>query len=164
MHFGLTEEQTLLQETLRGFVANECPPARLREFFDAEQGHDPALWKGLAEMGLCGLVVPEAYGGAGLEVLDLALCCGPGIRWALMGQHLIYHLGGGEGGIEYFIDHIGKHKHRLWEDMATWTRLPEETARVLSAGIQEELGTQTIQDVERWRDKNLVELLKVINK
>ena len=48
MHFGLTEEQQLLQETLRGFVAGECPPPRLRELFDAGAGHDPALWKGLA--------------------------------------------------------------------------------------------------------------------
>ena len=94
MHFGLTEEQTLLQETLRGFVANECPPARLREFFDAEQGHDPALWKGLAEMGLCGLVVPEAYGGAGLEVLDLALCCEELGSGALPGPLLFHSLAG----------------------------------------------------------------------
>ena len=49
MQFGLTEEQELLQETVRGFVAGECPPTRLREIFDAGTGHDPALWKGLAE-------------------------------------------------------------------------------------------------------------------
>lgn len=73
MHFGLTEEQELLQETVKGFVAGECPPSRLRELFDAKQAHDPAIWKGLAEMGLAGLVVPEAQGGADLEVLDLAL-------------------------------------------------------------------------------------------
>jgi alkylation response protein AidB-like acyl-CoA dehydrogenase len=73
MQFGLTEEQELLQETVRGFVAGECPPTRLREIFDAGTGHDPALWKGLAEMGITGLVVPEAYGGAGLEVVELAL-------------------------------------------------------------------------------------------
>jgi alkylation response protein AidB-like acyl-CoA dehydrogenase len=73
MHFGLTEEQELLQETLRGFVAAECPPPRLRELFEAGRGHDPALWKGLAEMGIAGLVVPEAFGGAGLELLELAL-------------------------------------------------------------------------------------------
>jgi alkylation response protein AidB-like acyl-CoA dehydrogenase len=73
MHFGLTEEQELLQETVKGFVAGECPPTRLRELFDAKQGHEPALWRGLAEMGLSGLVVPEAYGGAELEILDLAL-------------------------------------------------------------------------------------------
>jgi alkylation response protein AidB-like acyl-CoA dehydrogenase len=73
MHFGLTEEQLLLQETVRGFVAGECPPARLRELFDAGTGHDPGLWKGLSEIGLAGLLVPEAEGGAGLELLELAL-------------------------------------------------------------------------------------------
>ena len=73
MHFGLTEEQELLQETVRGFVAGECPPTRLRELFDANEGHDPALWKGLAEMGVAGLTVDEAHGGAGMELLDLAL-------------------------------------------------------------------------------------------
>ena len=73
MHFGLTEEQELLQETLRGFIAAECPAPRLRELFEAGRGHDPALWKGLAEMGIAGLVVPERFGGAGLELLELAL-------------------------------------------------------------------------------------------
>ncbi|MEX2208540.1 MAG: acyl-CoA dehydrogenase family protein [Myxococcota bacterium] len=73
MNFGLTEEQELLQETVRGFCEKECPASRLRPLFDAGQGHDPALWKGLGEMGLLGLVVPEAFGGAGLELLDLAL-------------------------------------------------------------------------------------------
>jgi alkylation response protein AidB-like acyl-CoA dehydrogenase len=73
MDFRLTEEQELLQETLRGFIAAECPAPRLRELFEAGRGHDPALWKGLAEMGVSGLVVPERFGGAGLEQLELAL-------------------------------------------------------------------------------------------
>ncbi len=75
MHFGLSEEQELLQETLRGFAESECPPQRLREIFDAGSGHDDALWRGLAEMGLTGLTVPDSLGGAGLEVLELALAC-----------------------------------------------------------------------------------------
>jgi alkylation response protein AidB-like acyl-CoA dehydrogenase len=73
MNFGLSDEQELLQETVRGFCAKECPPSRVRELFDAQAGHDAALWKCLGEMGVLGLVVPEAYGGAGLELLDLAL-------------------------------------------------------------------------------------------
>jgi alkylation response protein AidB-like acyl-CoA dehydrogenase len=73
MDFGLSEEQDLLQETVRGFVANECPPSRLREIFDAGSGDDSALWKGLAEMGLTGLAVPEVHGGAEMGCLDLAL-------------------------------------------------------------------------------------------
>jgi len=73
MEFALSEEQELLQETVRGFVAKECPAPRLRELFDEGAGHDPALWKGLSEMGIAGLAVPESFGGAGLEVLELAL-------------------------------------------------------------------------------------------
>ncbi len=73
MDFGLSEEQELLQETLRSFIARDCPPTRLREIFDADAGHDPAHWNALVEMGVAGLVIPEAYGGAGLELLDLAL-------------------------------------------------------------------------------------------
>lgn len=88
MHFGLTEEQELLQQTVRGFVEGECPPSRLRELFDAGSGHDPALWKGLCEMGLPGLAVPERHGGAGLELLELALVAEELGRGALPGPLL----------------------------------------------------------------------------
>lgn len=73
MDFGLTEEQELLQETVRGFVANECPPPKLREIFDSGAGTDSALWEAIVEMGLAGLVIPEVHGGAGMELLELAL-------------------------------------------------------------------------------------------
>ena len=73
MDFGLSEEQEMLQETIRGFAQNECPTTRLRELFDEGEGHDPKLWSALAEMGIAGLIVPEDHGGAGMEILDLAL-------------------------------------------------------------------------------------------
>lgn len=73
MDFDLSEEQELLQETVRQFLRNECPPTRVREILDADSDHDPALWSGFSELGLAGIHVPEAYGGAGLELLDLAL-------------------------------------------------------------------------------------------
>ncbi|HIK85400.1 MAG: acyl-CoA dehydrogenase family protein [Myxococcales bacterium] len=73
MDFGLSEEQVMLQETIRSFALSECPTTRLRELFDDGSGHDPAHWTALAEMGVTGLVVAEEYGGAGLELLDLAL-------------------------------------------------------------------------------------------
>jgi len=75
LHFGLSEDQELLQETVRGFAEAEFPAQRLREVFDAGAGHDDAVWQGFAEMGIAGLAVPEAYGGAGLGVLELALVC-----------------------------------------------------------------------------------------
>jgi len=73
MDFGLSEEQELLQQTVRGFVARDCPPARVRACFESESGFDAELWSGLAALGLPGLMVPERWGGAGLELLDLAL-------------------------------------------------------------------------------------------
>ncbi len=73
MNFDLSEEQEMLQETVRQFFENECPANTLREIFDGESGFDANLWKGMAEMGIAGLHVPEEYGGAGLELLDLAV-------------------------------------------------------------------------------------------
>jgi alkylation response protein AidB-like acyl-CoA dehydrogenase len=73
MHFGLTEEQELLQQTVREFAAKKLPAPRLRAIFDSGTGHDPALWRGAAEVGITGLIAPERYGGANLEMLDLAL-------------------------------------------------------------------------------------------
>ena len=73
MDFGLSDEQKLLMETVRGFVDNECPLPRLREIYDGDDDFDAAIWQGLAEMGVAGLLVPQAYGGAGMEMLDLAL-------------------------------------------------------------------------------------------
>ena len=73
MNFDLSEEQQLLQATVGDFLAKECPPERLRAAFDADDPFDRDLWKGLLELGVGGIAVPEAYDGAGLELLDLAL-------------------------------------------------------------------------------------------
>jgi alkylation response protein AidB-like acyl-CoA dehydrogenase len=73
MDFDLSDEQRLLQETVTQFLENECPMARIRELYDDEVGFDPALWKGLAELGLAGIHLPGEYGGSELEILDLAV-------------------------------------------------------------------------------------------
>jgi alkylation response protein AidB-like acyl-CoA dehydrogenase len=71
MNFDLSEEQRMLQETIDGFLENECPVASVREFFEGEEEMLPGVWKGLAELGVAGLHLPEEFGGAGLEMLDL---------------------------------------------------------------------------------------------
>jgi len=73
MDFALSEEQELLQETVRGFVEKECPAALARQIFDGERGPAVKLWSGLAEIGIAGLAIPEKLGGAGLALLELAL-------------------------------------------------------------------------------------------
>lgn len=73
MNFDLTDEQQMLQDTVGQLLRGECPVTRVREIFDGDTGFDPGLWKRLGELGIAGLHVPEEYGGAGLEVLDLAV-------------------------------------------------------------------------------------------
>jgi alkylation response protein AidB-like acyl-CoA dehydrogenase len=90
MDFGLSEEQVMLQDTVRGFIESECPIARVRELFDADSAWDPALWKGLTELGLTGILVSEEHGGAGLELLDLALVAEVMGESALPGPFLMH--------------------------------------------------------------------------
>ncbi|HWP64407.1 MAG TPA: acyl-CoA dehydrogenase family protein, partial [Candidatus Limnocylindria bacterium] len=73
MDFGLSEDQLLFKDSLRRYLDAECPTARVRAIMEGPDGHDRALWRGLAEMGVTGLMIPPAYGGAGLELLDVAL-------------------------------------------------------------------------------------------
>jgi alkylation response protein AidB-like acyl-CoA dehydrogenase len=70
MDFGLSEEQRLLADALAGFLEKELPPARVREIAASESGHDAGLWKALCEQGAAGVLVPEAFGGSGLGLLD----------------------------------------------------------------------------------------------
>ncbi|HJQ84853.1 MAG TPA: acyl-CoA dehydrogenase family protein [Candidatus Binatia bacterium] len=73
MDFGLSPDQVLLKDTIRRWLDAECPPPRVRAVMETPSGHDPALWEGLAELGIAGLQVPVAHGGSGLELLDVAL-------------------------------------------------------------------------------------------
>lgn len=73
MDFGLTEEQSLLQDTIKRFVEAECPPTRVRDIMETDDAHDADLWRGLADLGVAGMTIPEEHGGAGLELLELAL-------------------------------------------------------------------------------------------
>ncbi len=70
MDFGLSEEQQLLQENLRRYLEAEVPVSRVREIAAREDGHDPALWRALGELGVAGILVPEEHGGSGLSLLD----------------------------------------------------------------------------------------------
>ncbi len=73
MDFTLSEEQELLAETLRRYLAEECPVARVRELVEKEPGRDGGSWQRLCELGIGGLLVPEEHGGSGLGLLDAAV-------------------------------------------------------------------------------------------
>ena len=73
MDFGLSDEQELLQRSARDFLARECPPAFVREVMRSDDGFSRPLYEKMAAMGWTGLMLPEAFGGLGLSMLDLAV-------------------------------------------------------------------------------------------
>jgi alkylation response protein AidB-like acyl-CoA dehydrogenase len=73
MDFGLSDEQRLLDDTVRRFLTERLPIARVRALRDAGEGFDAGAWKELAALGVVGCLVPEELGGAGLGVLDAAV-------------------------------------------------------------------------------------------
>lgn len=72
-NFGFDDEHELLRDSARGFLDERCPVSEVRRLYEDPVGHDPGLWKEMAQLGWTGLVIPEAQGGAELGALHLAL-------------------------------------------------------------------------------------------
>ena len=70
MDFGLSDDQKLLEDTLRSFLADQVPIARIRVLREEACPVDRKIWQGLAELGVTGVLVPEAQGGSELGLLD----------------------------------------------------------------------------------------------
>ena len=73
MDFELTDEQRLIQETVRDFVDARVLPNAIEN--DINHHLDLGVIAGMAELGLLGIVIPEEYGGAGLDFVAEALSC-----------------------------------------------------------------------------------------
>jgi alkylation response protein AidB-like acyl-CoA dehydrogenase len=68
----LNADQLALAENVRDYLSGVHGPETLRRV-DAAGGRDPEIWRGLVEMGLTGICVPEAQGGLGLGLVEAAL-------------------------------------------------------------------------------------------
>jgi glutaryl-CoA dehydrogenase (non-decarboxylating) len=71
--FELTDEQRLIQDTVRAFVDERVLPVAIEN--DINHKLDLELIEGMAELGILGIVIPEEYGGAGLDFVSEALAC-----------------------------------------------------------------------------------------
>jgi len=101
-------------------------------------------------------------GVASVEDVDKAIRAGPGIRWAIMGPYMTYHLGGGKGGIEYLMRHIGVKKAEWLETMATWTMQPESVIQKAVEGVDDMVGSTGLEELEAKRDEYLIALNKLL--
>ena len=70
MEFNFTEDQLLLQETVRDFLAGECTVEHVRRLWETETARSPEFWSKFAEIGVPGLLVPEAHSGLGMNEID----------------------------------------------------------------------------------------------
>jgi 3-hydroxyacyl-CoA dehydrogenase len=126
-----------IRKEVRGHVANRL---------------QAALWREAIHLVADGVVsVADA---------DAAICYGPGLRWALMGPHLTFHLAGGEGGMTHFMHHLAPAVQSWMDDLGT-PRLTDEVQKTIIDGVAQEAGSRSIADLQRWRDRKLIDILKV---
>src|ERR1700757_2596945 len=90
---------------------------------------------------------------------DVAVCWGPGLRWGLMGPNLLFHLGGGPGGIQHFMEQFTVPLATWWKDLGTITEFSPEVKQTIIEGASKEANGRSIQELERERDSMLLELL-----
>lgn len=124
-----------LNKEVRGHVANRL---------------QAALWREIVHLISEGVVsVADA---------DTAVCWGPGLRWGVMGPTLLFHLGGGEGGINHFFDQFTGPMTAWWEDLGNPSITPE-VRKTITKGVFLEAGTRSIDELAKQRDQVLQGLL-----
>ncbi len=110
-----------------------------------------ALWREAVNM--------VAEGIADVEAIDEALVHGPGLRWSVIGAHMAYHLGGGPGGIEAYLEHLGPSQERRWASLGN-PRLTPEVRAAIVAGVAREAAGRDIVTLEAERDDALIRALR----
>ena len=133
---ALGRRPVVLNREMPGHIANRLASALYRE----------AVY--LVEQGV-----------ASVADIDAALCNGPGLRWALMGPHMTYHLGGGEGGIAGYLAHLGPSQVRRWQSLGEPSLDADVQAKIV-AGVAEEAQGRSIAELEARRDEGLLAVLK----
>ncbi|WP_136650150.1 3-hydroxyacyl-CoA dehydrogenase NAD-binding domain-containing protein [Paracoccus aeridis] len=131
---GVGKQPIRLNREITGHVANRLQAALWRE----------AVY--LAREGV-----------ASVADIDRAMTGALGIRWALMGPHLTFHLGGGPGGMESFVRNLGPAVESWWADLGDAT-LDDETRRVLVDGMAETEG-RDVEALARARNAALLRIL-----
>ncbi|KWN08657.1 3-hydroxyacyl-CoA dehydrogenase NAD-binding domain-containing protein [Burkholderia ubonensis] len=91
---------------------------------------------------------------------DTAVCWGPGLRWGIMGPNMLFHLGGGQGGIEHFFDQFTGPMTAWWKVLGSPQITPELRRKVV-AGVQDEVDGQSIDQLAARRDEILLGLLSL---
>ena len=103
MDFSFSEEQIEFRDVLRRFLGDVSPADTVRALMETDSGYDPAVWKQMGQdLGLMAVAIPEAYGGQGFGLQELALVseemgrsllCAPYFASVVMGANAILNVG-----------------------------------------------------------------------
>src|SRR6202050_4124596 len=92
--------------------------------------------------------------------VDTALSWGPGLRWGIMGNMMLNHLGGGPGGIEHFFAQFSGPMTAWWKTLGAPVLTPEVQKKLIDS-VHTEVGSRTIGELEAERDEVLLGLLEL---
>src|ERR1700745_3565031 len=92
--------------------------------------------------------------------VDTALAWGPGLRWGIMGQVMLNHLGGGPGGIEHFFQQFTGPMTSWWKTLGSPVLTPEVQKKLIHS-VHAEAGSRTIEELEAERDEVLLGLIEL---
>jgi 3-hydroxyacyl-CoA dehydrogenase len=95
--------------------------------------------------------------------VDDALSFGPGLRWGIMGNMMLNHLGGGPGGIEHFFQQFAGPMQASWKALGQPVLTPEVQKKLVD-GVHAEAGSRSIAELEAERDEILLGLLELRSK
>ena len=95
--------------------------------------------------------------------VDTALCWGPGLRWGIMGNMLLNHLGGGPGGIEHFFQQFTAPMTAWWKTLGSPV-LTLDVQKKLIDSVHAEVGSRSIGELEAQRDEILLGLIELRRK
>jgi 3-hydroxyacyl-CoA dehydrogenase len=101
-----------------------------------------------------------AEGVVSAEDVDTALCWGPGLRWGIMGNMMLNHLGGGQGGIEHFFQQFTGPMTAWWKVLGQPVLTPEVQKKLINS-VHAEVGSRSIPELEAKRDEILMGLIEL---
>jgi 3-hydroxyacyl-CoA dehydrogenase len=90
---------------------------------------------------------------------DVAVCYGPGIRWGVMGPSLQWHVGGGQGGIQHFMEHLMDPLAGMMKTLGTPDITPQLKQTVVDAVLKEAAG-RSVEQLASEENSVLIALLK----
>jgi 3-hydroxyacyl-CoA dehydrogenase len=95
--------------------------------------------------------------------VDTALSWGPGLRWGVMGNMLLNHLGGGQGGIDHFFQQFTGPMTAWWKVLGSPQLTPEVQKKLIDS-VRAEVGSRSIDDLAAKRDEMLMGLIELRTK